>query len=261
MSSDGSNQELLLPAGAYGWELQGHGEWSPDGWHLVMIGGRRINPQIFVTDFGGKQLRQVTCRDGTNIDPSWSSDGRTILFISCPSFWCTPSRYELFKIAAAGGTAERLTSNSVPDYDPFYSPDATHIAWLSNTIPSANGGAGAWDIMKTDGLGAHGNGPTFAQRNGPSAAKSPTLPTMDRLKKATMVPRWAMDPLSSLHAGHIDQVEHLDDPARWHRPCASHTRLGQLRVSVESRPPLRRREHRSISSDHFLRLPVMNKAA
>lgn len=28
---DGSNGKIIVPKGAYGWELQAHAKWSPDG--------------------------------------------------------------------------------------------------------------------------------------------------------------------------------------------------------------------------------------
>ena len=144
MKADGTEARELRPAGASGWDQQGHAEWSPDGASLVMFGGARSNPQIFVTDADGTHPRQVTARGGTNIDPSWSPDGSTIVFIGCPNAICFENDYEVYTTPLAGGDARRLTTNGLRDHDPYYSPDGSRIAWLERT--DAAGPLGAWNI-------------------------------------------------------------------------------------------------------------------
>ena len=152
MNSDGTEQRQLRAKGADGWQLQGHGEWSPDGSQLVMFGGGRINPQLFITDTQGKVVRQITSRGGQNLDPSWSPDGKTIVFVGCPASACVERDYEIFTIPAGGGEARRLTSNAIRDHDPYYSPDGTRIAWLAETDTS--GPAGVWNVFLMTATGA-----------------------------------------------------------------------------------------------------------
>lgn len=155
MNADGSGQTLLLAAGAYGWGVQGHAEWSKDGAHLVMFAGASWSPQIVVTDPDGANPRFVTSRGGTNTDPSWSPDA-TIVFIGCPSSICYTYQHELYTTPSAGlGAVTRLTSDSLGDYDPYYSPDGTQLAWLTQT--STSGTYGAWNIRgaAADGSGLH----------------------------------------------------------------------------------------------------------
>jgi Tol biopolymer transport system component len=152
--ADGSNPRLLRAAGADGWDLQGHAEWSPDGRRLVMFGGDMDNSQIFVTDDEGQRPQQVTSRPGMNIDPSWSPDGSNIVFVGCPNSSCVPENWEIYTVTLLGGSVTRLTYNNVRDHDPYFSPDQKHIAWLAETKPDALGaGVGFWDIfvMKGDG--------------------------------------------------------------------------------------------------------------
>jgi Tol biopolymer transport system component len=143
MAVDGSRLTQLRPPGLDGWTFQGHAEWSPDGRRLTMFGGSRINPQIFVTNSLGQKPRQVTDRPGTNIDPSWAPDGKHLVFVGCPRSICTEADYEIYRIPVAGGQAERVTRNDVPDYDPYYSPDGRQLGWLQKL---GGKGIGVWDV-------------------------------------------------------------------------------------------------------------------
>jgi len=151
MYVDGTGLRELRPKATDGWDQQGHAEWSADGKQLLMFGGSRSNPQIFVSDDVGRSVRQVTDRGGTNIDPSFAPDGATIVFVGCPNAICFDKDYEIYTIPTRGGEARRLTTNSLRDHDPYYSPDGSRIAWLEQT--DATGPTGAWNVllMRADG--------------------------------------------------------------------------------------------------------------
>lgn len=153
VAADGGDPVLLRPAGLDGWVQQGHAEWAPDGRSLTMFGGSLTNPQVFVTDPLGRAPRAVTDRPGTNIDPSFSADGRTILFVGCPQAICTPGSYEIYRIGLTGGEAQRLTEDDLRDHDPYESPDGRQVAWLTQV---EGGLVGTWDIRiaAADGSGA-----------------------------------------------------------------------------------------------------------
>jgi Tol biopolymer transport system component len=154
MNADGTAPTELLPPGSYGWNQHGHAEWSPDGQHLVMFGGKVTNPQIWVTDKLGRQPRQLTHDGGVNIDPSWSPDGRTIVYVGCPHAICTPSQQEIYVMGADGGQRLRLTDDGVRDHDPYYSPNGKEIAFLSQTArPTDSRVAGSWNIRSIDAAG------------------------------------------------------------------------------------------------------------
>ncbi|MBM9469141.1 TolB family protein [Nakamurella leprariae] len=157
MGVDGSGPTQLRPPGTDGWTVQGHPEFSPDGRSVVMFGGSRINPQIWVTDALGRSPKKVTDRPGVNLDPVFAPDGKTITFVGCPRAICHEADYELYRIPVGGGTAQRLTTNTIRDQDPYYSPDGTRLAWLAQ-IETDGGVAdlGVWDIMVggPDGQGA-----------------------------------------------------------------------------------------------------------
>lgn len=154
MAADGSELTELRPIGADGWDQQGHAEWSPDGSAVVMFGGSRSNPQIFLTDERGQNARQLTDRGGTNVDPSFSPEGDTVAFIGCPRAICFPSDYEVYTVAADGsGEPARLTEDDLRDHDPYYSPDGSEIAFLTET----EGGSpvGSWNIRIMDADGGN----------------------------------------------------------------------------------------------------------
>lgn len=156
MDPDGANPRELRPRGADGWELQGHAEWSPDGERLVMSGGRASNTQLFITDAEGRNPRQITDRGGMSMDPSWSPDGQTIVFVGCAAAICFEKDYEIFTIPAEGGQAKQLTSNTFRDHDPYFSPDGSQIAWLSQTEAVVLlWGTYVWNIMAMSADGSN----------------------------------------------------------------------------------------------------------
>lgn len=153
VAADGSGLSELRPAGLDGWSLQGHAEWAPDGNELVLFGGSRINPQIWTTDAVGQNPRKVTDRPGTNLDPAFSPDGKSIVFVGCAQAICTESGYEIYRVARDGTGETRLTDDDLRDHDPVVSPDGKTIAWLT---AFGGPGAGVWDIRvaAADGSGA-----------------------------------------------------------------------------------------------------------
>lgn len=165
MSADGSNARELIPRGTHGWTIQGHAEWSPDGQQLVMCGTADSAVHVFTTDANGQNPVQQTL-DGTwNCDPAWSPDGAAIVFNRCttPGPCGDPNvkaDLEIFLMPASttGNNAAqmtRLTTNNRADYDAYFSPDGSTIAWLQLVDPSGWGGVGTWSVFAMDPGGAN----------------------------------------------------------------------------------------------------------
>ena len=149
MNADGSGQTQLIADGGNGWAAHGHGEWSPDGTRIAMfVALTTTRAEIFVTDANGQNPVQYTNRNGWNTDVSWSPNGATLLFNGCANpAVCAPANYELFAMNATPlAAAVQIINDSLADYDAYYSPDGTKIAWLVNVNPAANGGIGRWAI-------------------------------------------------------------------------------------------------------------------
>jgi len=140
MDADGTDVRRLRAKGDDGWASQGHGEWSPDGSRIAMFGTDSDSIELFVTDANGDSPVQYTDRGGVNTDVSWSPDGQYLAFNGCPTpAGCAPANYEIYLMASTPFAAPtRITTDSLADYDPYFSPDGTRVAWLVNTDPSAN---------------------------------------------------------------------------------------------------------------------------
>jgi len=140
MNTDGTGVTQLRAQGEDGWVMQGHGEWSPDGSKIAMFGSAGAALEIFVTDANGKNPVQYTSRGGINTDVSWSPDGTKLLFNGCASAsTCQPANYEIFSMNATPlAAATQITNDGLADYDAYFSPDGTRIAWLVNVDPAAN---------------------------------------------------------------------------------------------------------------------------
>jgi len=157
MNADGSGIKELLAEHVYGWAAQGHAEWSPDGKHLVMF-AEVPTPQLFVTAADGTSPRLLTARPEPSFDPSWSPDGRTIVFITCAKMPCPMTASDVFTIPSAGGSITQLTSDNLRDNDPYFSPDGSHVVFESQlATPTSTWPAGVWELQTvgSNGTGLH----------------------------------------------------------------------------------------------------------
>jgi hypothetical protein len=158
MNADGTGVTRLRAQGEDGWTAQGHGEWSPDGTKIGMFGSVGAALEIFVTNACGKNPVQYTNRGGINTDVSWSPNGQQLLFNGCPSASsCAPANYEIYLMNATPlAAATRITTDTRADYDAYFSPDGTKLAWLinvdptANVIPSTTTALGRWSIGMVD---------------------------------------------------------------------------------------------------------------
>ncbi|MGH9930420.1 MAG: S9 family peptidase [Pyrinomonadaceae bacterium] len=86
------------------------------------------NSHIWASDVNGKNPRRLTTGDDGESSPSFSPDGKQILFVSSKDS-------NLYLMPATGGAARRLTDLSTGAYDSLWSPDGKWIAFSSDVYP------------------------------------------------------------------------------------------------------------------------------
>jgi len=85
--------------------------------------------------------RQLTHGPGGDYQPTWSPDGKAIVFFSARA-----GNADIWSVAVSSGQLTRLTRDPAGDTNPFYSPDGRQIAFISDR----GGRAEVW-VMGADG--------------------------------------------------------------------------------------------------------------
>ena len=103
---------------------------------IIFVSHRDGNMEIYVMDAGGGNQRRLTENRGDDWSPSWSPDGKRIIFVSdrdghpdvIPG-WFTS---EIYVMDADGGNPQNLTNTPLlDDKSPSWSPNGKRIAFMS----------------------------------------------------------------------------------------------------------------------------------
>ena len=108
--------------------INGAPAFSPDGRKLVVtLGGVDGNLDIHVLDINSRQSQRLTTPRAIDTEGSWSPDGRYIYFTSDRS-----GGPQIYRVAADGGTPERITFEGSYNARPRLSPDGAKLAMVHN---------------------------------------------------------------------------------------------------------------------------------
>lgn len=118
----GSRQKVLSQEG-----INGAPSWSPDGTRLAVVLSYEGDPEIYILDLASGQRSRLTQNDAIDTEPVWL-DNNTIVFTSDRS-----GGPQLYKVAARGGRAERLTFEGRYNASASVSPDASTLAFVHNS--------------------------------------------------------------------------------------------------------------------------------
>jgi Tol biopolymer transport system component len=146
MNVDGTDVRRLTTTPGY----DGGPWWSPDGtqiayraWHPTdsalttyqsLLRERLVRPnrmELWVMNADGSNQRQITHLGGANFGPSWTHDGKHLIF---SSNYKQPrsGNFDLYLIALDGTGLEQVTMHDAFDGFPMFSPDGRSIVWASN---------------------------------------------------------------------------------------------------------------------------------
>jgi len=109
MDADGSNPELVARADG-GWPA-----WSPDGTRIAFFGRLAGNPDIYVMNVDGTNMTRLTENNVEDWEPSWSTDGEWLLYVS----GAVP---DIYVMRADGSETYRLTQDQFEDWTPAWRP-------------------------------------------------------------------------------------------------------------------------------------------
>jgi Tol biopolymer transport system component len=151
MNSDGTGLLNLTPGPGGGEALS----WSPDSRKIGFRSLRDGSGEIYVVNVDGTGLRRLTRLTRSPVSsgwttfsgPTWSPDGRKILFVRV-GWGDGLANSEILVMNADGSRQRNLTRNPAPDGDPVWSPDGRRILFVSK-----RDGYGEIYVMNADGSG------------------------------------------------------------------------------------------------------------
>ena len=140
MDADGGNQQNLTNHP----EDERAPAWSPDGKRIAFVSDRDRfldihgfpTSEIYVMDADGENPQNLTNNPADDWSPSWSPDGKRIVFMSyrdghfIGDFEEITS--EIYVMDVDGGNQQKLTENRKNDESPSWSPDGTRIVFSSD---------------------------------------------------------------------------------------------------------------------------------
>lgn len=136
MALDGSDQKQWKPDDK---RIFGAPSVSPDGTKLAyVIQVKDKDSNLYIANLDGSEEKQLTHVWGTDWDPSWSPDGKRIVYSSD-----SDSDWDIYVVTIDSGDIKHLTFNNALDAGPRWSPDGSRILFESDRD-------GDWEIYVMD---------------------------------------------------------------------------------------------------------------
>jgi Tol biopolymer transport system component len=189
----GRNTEARL---TYDLSVDTYPVWSPNGMHIAYTSYRVDNWEIFVVDMDGGKPRRLTNNDGNDLNVTWTDDSQQIAYlaegfgynehrimgidggaaralslteiITHDPTWSEVRQQRVVSLTEfgdneiyvflGGGRFQQLTDNHAGDFNPIWSPDGEHIAFVSTRD-------GNFEIYMMDADGTHQRRLTFNRDN------------------------------------------------------------------------------------------------
>jgi TolB protein len=148
MDVDGSHVRRLTTQTGY----DGGAWWSPDGKRIVyrayhpteekdlasyrdLLAQRLVRPNkmdLWIMDADGRNQKQITHLGAASFGPSWTPDGKKIIFSSNHHTDPKLGNFDLFLINPDGSGLEQITTAATFDGFPMFSPNGKLLVWASN---------------------------------------------------------------------------------------------------------------------------------
>ena len=92
---------------------------------IVFVSNRTGNYELFLMDWGGGNLLQITAHPAYDSQPAWSPDGSRLAFVSDRD-----GNLEIYTMNADGSAVTRLTYDGMDDFNPYWSPNGSQVIWV-----------------------------------------------------------------------------------------------------------------------------------